>query len=75
MAALAVLESLILSLRDKQVLSYRETDNIFSDAIAALKNEAALDGASPIYSQAALVIQKIQKGTNGVRDIEPPALT
>lgn len=67
LAAIAVFESLVLSLRERETISQKEADNVLIDAIAALEAERGSNIAPATYGLAIEVIKRIQRGANGVR--------
>lgn len=66
-AALAICESLLLSLFDKKILPEIEILNILRDAITAHKNAPASDGRLRHHQDVAALIKSIIDGGNSVR--------
>jgi hypothetical protein len=66
-AALAICESMLLSLTENKIIDEAEARAILADAAAAHRNAIPLlpDGAA--HEQAAALIDKILKGGNSVR--------
>ena len=66
-AALAIVESLLLSLGDKKFLSEREVVAILTDAAAAHHNAIGETNDDAMHSKVAALIDGILKGGNSVR--------
>lgn len=66
-AALAICESLLLALNDRNILPEREIVGILQDAAAAHTNDAAHDGQHEIHQAVAALINGILAGGNSVR--------
>ena len=66
-AALAITESLLLCLGDRNILREHEIIGILEDAISAHRNAPANDGAAEIHHKVAALIQSIIDGGNSVR--------
>ena len=66
-AALAICESMLLSLTENQIIDQAEARAILADAAAAHRNSIPLlpDGAA--HDEAATLIETILRGGNGVR--------
>jgi hypothetical protein len=66
-AALAICESMLLSLTENKIIDATEARAILADAAAAHRNSNALrvDGAA--HDEAATLIEAILKGGNSVR--------
>lgn len=66
-AALAICESLLLALNDRNILPEREIVGILQDAAAAHANDAAGDGQDEMHKAVAALINGILAGGNSVR--------
>jgi hypothetical protein len=68
-AALAICESMLLSLTDNKVIDQSEVRAILQDAAAAHRNSIPLliDGGGVAHEEAAALIETILKGGNSVR--------
>jgi predicted metal-dependent phosphotriesterase family hydrolase len=68
-AALAICESMLLSLTENKVIDQTEARVILADAAAAHRNAIPLvtDGGTVAHEEAALLIETILKGGNSVR--------
>ena len=68
-AALAICESMLLSLTESKVISVAEAKGIVEDAAAAHRNAVPLvtDGGGAAHEEAAALIEAILKGGNSVR--------
>lgn len=66
-AALAICQSLLLALNDRNTLPEREIVGILQDAAAAHTNDAAHDGQDEIHKAVAALINGILAGGNSVR--------
>lgn len=66
-AALAICESLLLALNDRNVLPEREIVGILQDAAAAHENAPSNDGLTDLHSAVADLINRIIVGGNSVR--------
>lgn len=66
-AALAICESLLLALNDRNILPEREIVGILSDAAAAHANDTGEDGKAELHQAVALLINGILAGGNSVR--------
>jgi hypothetical protein len=66
-AALAICESLLLALNDRNILPEREIVGILQDAAAAHANDAADDGKAEMHKAVAALINSILAGGNSVR--------
>ena len=67
MAALAIVEALLLAMCDRNILPETEIMGILHDAAAAHSNAHVIDGQSPQHTAAAALIQRIIDGGNSVR--------
>lgn len=67
LAALAICESLLLALNDRQILPEKEIVGILKDAAAAHENARPQDGIVTTHQAVAAVINKIIDGGNSVR--------
>lgn len=67
LAALAICESLLLALNDRNVLPEREIVGILKDAAATHENAPPGDGAEATHEAVAKLINKIIDGGNSVR--------
>ena len=66
-AALAICESLLLALNDRNILPEREIVGILTDAAAAHTNATSLDGQGEMHKAVADLINKILASGNSVR--------
>ena len=66
-AALAICESLLLSLGDRKILPEKEIIGVLEDAIAAHRNAAPDDGMTKMHDAVAALIKGIIDGGNSVR--------
>lgn len=66
-AVLAICESLLLALNDRNILPEREIVGILKDAAAAHSNDAANDGRDEMHKAVASLINGILAGGNSVR--------
>jgi predicted metal-dependent phosphotriesterase family hydrolase len=68
-AALAICESMLLSLTESKIIDQAEARAILADAAAAHRNSIPLltDGGAAAHEQAATLIETILKGGNSVR--------
>jgi len=68
-AALAICESMLLSLTENKVIASTEVRAILEDAAAAHRNSVPLltDGGAAAHEEAATLIETILKGGNSVR--------
>ncbi len=66
-AALAICESLLLALNDRNILPEREIVGILQDAAAAHANDVGLDGKDGMHKAVAALINGILAGGNSVR--------
>jgi len=68
-AALAICESMLLSLTENKVIDDSEARSILEDAAAAHRNSVLLvtDGGIAAHEEAALLIETMLKGGNSVR--------
>ncbi len=68
-AALAICESMLLSLTENQIIDDSEARSILEDAAAAHRNSIPLvsDGGAAVHEEAALLIETMVKGGNSVR--------
>jgi len=66
-AALAICESLLLALNDRNVLPEREIVGILRDAAAAHANDPGDDGRTDLHNAVADLISGIIAGGNSVR--------
>lgn len=66
-AALAICESLLLALNDRNILPEREIVGILKDAAAAHANGAGQDGREEMHEAVATLINGILAGGNSVR--------
>lgn len=66
-AALAICESLLLALNDRNILPEREILGILKDAAAAHENAPPSDGTQQMHMAVAELIKKIIDGGNSVR--------
>lgn len=66
-AALAISESLLLALNDRNVLPEHEIVGILRDAAAAHSNDTGEDGKAELHDAVAALINDILAGGNSVR--------
>ena len=68
-AALAICESMLLSLTENKIIDETEVRSILEDAAAAHRNSIPLvmDGGIAAHEEAASLIETILKGGNSVR--------
>jgi len=68
-AALAICESMLLSLTENKVIDGGEARSILEDAATAHRNSIPLmvDGGSAAHEEAALLIETMLRGGNSVR--------
>jgi hypothetical protein len=68
-AALAICESMLVSLTENKIIDATEARAILEDAAAAHRNTVPLltDGAAAAHDDAASLIETILKGGNSVR--------
>ena len=66
-AALAICESLLLALNDRNILPEREIVGILRDAAAAHGNDPGDDGMTDLHKAVATLINGILAGGNSVR--------
>jgi hypothetical protein len=66
-AALAICESLLLALNDRNILPEREIVGILRDAAAAHANDPGEDGRTDLHMSVAALINGILAGGNSVR--------
>jgi hypothetical protein len=66
-AALAICESLLLALNDRNILPEHEILGILRDAAAAHENHPGKDASSALHVEVAATINKILSGGNSVR--------
>jgi hypothetical protein len=68
-AALAICESMLLSLTENKIIDQAEARAILHDAAAAHRNSIPLvtDGGAAAHDEAATLIDEILKGGNSVR--------
>jgi hypothetical protein len=66
-AALAICESLLLALNDRNILPEPEILGILRDAAAAHENDPGLDGQGDLHAAVAALITRIIAGGNSVR--------
>ena len=68
-AALAICESMLLSLTENKVIDQTEARAILADAAAAHRNSIplAIDGGTVAHEEAASLIETMLKGGNSVR--------
>lgn len=66
-AALAICESLLLALNDRNILPEREIVGILKDAAAAHENAPGTDGLAELHVAVAGLINRIIAGGNSVR--------
>lgn len=67
LAALAICESLLLALNDRNILPEHEIVGVLKDAAAAHENAPPGDGLEEIHKAVATMIMKIVDGGNSVR--------
>ncbi len=70
LAALAICESMLLSLTENRVIDAAEAKAILADAAAAHRNAVPLGSGGAEHAAAALLIERMLKGVDPVR---PPA--
>lgn len=68
-AALAICESMLLSLTDSKVINQTESKAILEDAAAAHRHAASLSSDGRAHDKAASLIEAILKGGNSVRRV------
>jgi len=66
-AALAICESLLLALNDRNILPEHEILGILRDAAAAHSNDTGADGQEALHEAVAALINGIILGGNSVR--------
>ncbi|MCD1618043.1 hypothetical protein K7H20_08275 [Salipiger manganoxidans] len=66
-AALAICESLLLALNDRNILPEHEILGILRDAAAAHSNDTGADGQAELHEAVAALINGIILGGNSVR--------
>lgn len=66
-AALAICESLLLALNDRNILPEHEILGILRDAAAAHENDPGVDGKADLHKAVAVLINTILAGGNSVR--------
>jgi hypothetical protein len=68
-AALAICESMLLSLTENKIIDQTEARAILEDAAAAHRHSISLltDGGATAHEQAATLIEELLKGGNSVR--------
>jgi hypothetical protein len=66
-AALAICESMLLSLTENKIIDEAEARAILEDAAAAHRNAIPLLADGAAHEQAASLIDQIRKGGNSVR--------
>lgn len=66
-AALAICESLLLALNDRDILPEKEILGILRDAAAAHENDDGEDGETELHVAVAALINSIIDGGNSVR--------
>ncbi|KPP88539.1 MAG: hypothetical protein HLUCCA08_17135 [Rhodobacteraceae bacterium HLUCCA08] len=66
-AALAICESLLLALNDRNILPVHEIVGILRDAAAAHSNDPGEDGKAELHAAVAALINDILAGGNSVR--------
>ncbi|MDT8856218.1 hypothetical protein RNZ50_14550 [Paracoccaceae bacterium Fryx2] len=66
-AALAICESLLLALNDRNVLPEREIVGILQDAADAHKDAPRIDGSGALHEAVVDLIETILAGGNSVR--------
>ena len=67
LAALAICESLLLALNDRNILPEHEIVGVLQDAAAAHENAPPGDGLEETHKAVAAIIMKIVDGGNSVR--------
>lgn len=67
-AALAICESLLLSLTDSKVIAEGEAKAILADAAASHRHAISLSTNSTAHDEAASLIEAMLKGGNSVRN-------
>lgn len=66
-AALAICESLLLALNDRNILPEKEIIGVLVDAAAAHSNDPGKDGHADLHQAVAALINGILAGGNSVR--------
>jgi len=66
-AALAICESLLLALNDRDILPEKEIVGILRDAAAAHENDPGEDGKAELHTEVAELINSIIDSGNSVR--------
>lgn len=66
-AALAICESLLLALNDRNILPEHEILGILRDAAASHENDPGKDASAELHKAVAALINKILSGGNSVR--------
>lgn len=68
-AALAICESMLLSLTESKLIDEAEVKAILADAATAHRNSMSLaaDGDAAVHEEAAMLIETMLKGGNSVR--------
>ena len=66
-AALAICESLLLSLTESKILNFHEARSVLEDAAAAHRNAIHLDADGERHKAAAEVIELMLAGSDSVR--------
>lgn len=66
-AALAICESLLLALNDRDILPEKEIVGILRDAAAAHENDSGEDGRADLHAAVSILINAIIDGGNSVR--------
>jgi hypothetical protein len=66
-AALAICESMLLSLTDNKIIDQAEARAILADAAAAHRNSIPLLADGAAHDEAATLIEALLKGGNSVR--------
>ncbi|MBL4918989.1 hypothetical protein [Szabonella alba] len=66
-AALAICESLLLAMNDRNILPEHEIVGILRDAAAAHSNDTGSDGQTELHAAVAALINGILAGGNSVR--------
>ncbi len=66
-AALAICESLLLALNDRDILPEKEIVGILRDAASAHENDPGEDGEAELHIAVAALINSIIDGGNSVR--------
>ena len=66
-AALAICESMLLSLTENKIIDQAEARAILADAAAAHRNSVPLLADGAVHDEAATLIEAILKGGNSVR--------